>query len=96
MHFTQFNERGHLRHLLTLEGLPATLLTELLDRAETFLAAPGSLPCRSQALAGITVGNLFTEPSTRTRASPRTAGRPTPKTCAPRSSGPRIAAGSTR
>jgi len=75
MQFTQFNARGNLRHLLTLEGLPAPLLTQLLDRAEHFLRAGGSLPARSTALAGITVGNLFTEPSTRTRASFELAGK---------------------
>ncbi len=75
MHFTQFNAHGHLRHLLTLEGLPAPLLTQLLDRAEDFLRPGGSLPARSTALAGITVGNLFTEPSTRTRASFELAGK---------------------
>jgi len=75
MQFTQFNARGNLRHLLTLEGLPAPLLTQLLDRAEHFLRPGGSLPARSTALAGITVGNLFTEPSTRTRASFELAGK---------------------
>lgn len=75
MHFTQFNDRGHLRHLVTLEGLPAPLLTELLDRAEEFLHPPGELPRRSAGLAGVTVANLFTEPSTRTRASFELAGK---------------------
>ncbi len=75
MQFTQFNDRGHLRHLVTLEGLPAALLTTLLDRAESFLHPPGELPCRSDALAGVTVANLFTEPSTRTRASFELAGK---------------------
>ena len=75
MQFTQFNSRGHLRHLLTLEGLPAPLLTQLLNRADDFLRPAGSLPARSAALSGITVGNLFTEPSTRTRASFELAGK---------------------
>lgn len=71
----QFDQKGHLRHLLSLKNLDATLLTDLLDEAETFLTAPGALPARSRSLAGRTVGNLFFEPSTRTRASFDLAGR---------------------
>jgi aspartate carbamoyltransferase catalytic subunit len=71
----QFDENGNLRHLLSLQGLDASLLTDLLDEAEGFLTAPGELPARSHSLAGRTVGNLFFEPSTRTRASFDLAGR---------------------
>jgi len=71
----QFDENGNLRHLLSLKGIGATLLSELLDDAEGYLTAPGALPARSQSLAGRTVGNLFFEPSTRTRASFDLAGR---------------------
>jgi len=71
----QFDRNGNLRHLLSLKGIDATLLTGLLDDAEAFLTAPGTLPARSQSLAGRTIGNLFFEPSTRTRASFDLAGR---------------------
>jgi aspartate carbamoyltransferase catalytic subunit len=71
----QFDGKGNLRHLLSLKGLDASLLSELLDDAEEFLTAPGELAARSQSLAGRTVGNLFFEPSTRTRASFDLAGR---------------------
>jgi aspartate carbamoyltransferase catalytic subunit len=71
----QFDENGNLRHLLSLKDLDASLLTNLLDEAEGFLTAPGELPARSRSLAGRTVGNLFFEPSTRTRASFDLAGR---------------------
>ena len=71
----QFDQHGNLRHLLSLKAINATLLTELLDDAEGYLTAPGALPARSQSLAGRTVGNLFFEPSTRTRASFDLAGR---------------------
>jgi aspartate carbamoyltransferase catalytic subunit len=71
----QFDEKGNLRHLLSLKDIDAELLTELLDDAEGYLTAPGALPARSQSLAGRTVGNLFFEPSTRTRASFDLAGR---------------------
>ena len=71
----QLDTNGNLRHLLTLKGLDKTLLTDILDDAEAYLTAPGDLPARSQSLAGRTVGNLFFEPSTRTRASFDLAGK---------------------
>ena len=71
----QLNPDGSLRHLLTLKGLDRRLLVDLLDHAERFLTPEGELPVRSNALAGRTVGNLFFEPSTRTRASFDLAGK---------------------
>ena len=71
----QLTPDGNLRHLLTLKGLDRALLVRLLDDAETFLSPAGALPVRSDLLAGRTVGNLFFEPSTRTRASFDLAGR---------------------
>ena len=65
----QFWPDGRLRHLLTIEGLSQSAITDLLDRADSFLTLPGTPPVRSRALAGRTVANLFFEPSTRTRAS---------------------------
>jgi aspartate carbamoyltransferase catalytic subunit len=67
--FTQLDDAGRLRHLITLEGLERGLLEELLQRAERYVGEPGQLPPRSESLAGWTVANLFAEPSTRTRAS---------------------------
>ena len=71
----QVDEHGRLRHLLTLDGLSNGLLVEILDDAERYLTLPGILPARSRSLAGRTVGNLFFEPSTRTRASFDLAGK---------------------
>lgn len=71
----QLDANGNLRHLLTLKGLDKALLTDILDDAEDYLTAPGDLPARSHSLAGRTVGNLFFEPSTRTRASFDLAGK---------------------
>jgi aspartate carbamoyltransferase catalytic subunit len=71
----QIDHNGNLRHLLTLQGLDKALLVEILDDAETFLTKPGDLPARSQSLAGRSVGNLFFEASTRTRASFDLAGK---------------------
>lgn len=71
----QLDARGRLRHLLTLKGLDRALLVDILDEAERYITAPGSLPARSRSLAGRTVANLFFEPSTRTRASFDLAGK---------------------
>ena len=62
---SQLGAGGGLRHLVTLDGLPRALLESLLDRADAFAAKP----VRSDAMRGLTVANLFGEPSTRTRAS---------------------------
>ncbi len=65
----QHRTDGTLRHLLTLDGLPRTDIERLLERAQTFVRPLGAMPPMSTALAGVTVANLFTEPSTRTRVS---------------------------
>ena len=65
----QTRNDGSLRHLLTLEGLPAGLLVQLLDRAQDYATRATTREERTSKLGGITVANLFTEPSTRTRAS---------------------------
>ena len=60
---------GSLRHLLTLEGLSRGELESLLERAQHHVRRLGEPAPRSMALAGVTVANMFTEPSTRTRVS---------------------------
>jgi aspartate carbamoyltransferase catalytic subunit len=65
----QVDAEGRLRHLITLEGLPRTLIERLLSRAQHFIRPLGAPPARSSTLAGVTVANLFGEPSTRTRGS---------------------------
>jgi aspartate carbamoyltransferase catalytic subunit len=60
---------GSLRHLITLEGLSRELIERLLERAQEFVRPLGARPPVRQSLAGRTVANLFTEPSTRTRVS---------------------------
>jgi aspartate carbamoyltransferase catalytic subunit len=65
----QLRSDGTLRHLLTLEGLPLQMLEALLEHAQSFVRAPGERFAPSALLAGVTVANLFTEPSTRTRVS---------------------------
>lgn len=61
----QIDNDGHLRHLLTLAGLPRTTLQALLDRAQVFADGADA----RGALAGSAVCTLFFEPSTRTRLS---------------------------
>ena len=73
--FSQFDRHNRLQHLITLEGLSSDQICDLLDRAEHYVRGPGQIPARSQALDGITVGNIFTEPSTRTRSSFELAAR---------------------
>ena len=65
----QTRPNGTLRHLLTLEGLTKAQIEALLTRAQTFVKPVGVAPVRKRSLDGITVANLFTEPSTRTRVS---------------------------
>src|SRR5947207_5404436 len=65
----QLRSDGSLRHLLTLEGLARTQIERLLERSQGFVRPLGATPAMSRALAGATVANLFTEPSTRTRVS---------------------------
>jgi aspartate carbamoyltransferase catalytic subunit len=65
----QTRANGTLRHLLTLEGMTRPQIEALLVRAQKFVRPIGVAPVHSQSLAGVTVANLFTEPSTRTRVS---------------------------
>jgi len=73
--FSQFDSHGRLQHLITLEGLSNEQVRELLDRSQRYLRRPGEMPARGHALEGVTVGNIFTEPSTRTRSSFELAAR---------------------
>jgi aspartate carbamoyltransferase catalytic subunit len=65
----QRDHAGRLRHLLTLDGLSADELRQLLDFAQFYVRHPGDLAARDGSLSGRTVANLFFEPSTRTRVS---------------------------
>jgi aspartate carbamoyltransferase catalytic subunit len=66
---------GSLQHLITLEGLARGELEQLLAHAQRYVRPIGARPPSNRALAGLTVGNLFTEPSTRTRVSFELAAR---------------------
>ncbi|MFO1401101.1 MAG: aspartate carbamoyltransferase catalytic subunit [Steroidobacteraceae bacterium] len=66
---------GSLRHLITLEGVTRAEVLGLLDAAQRYVRKLGETPPGNRSLAGITIANLFTEPSTRTRVSFDLAGR---------------------
>ena len=65
----QINNKGQLRHLLTLADLERSDIEMILDRATGYLTLAGHAPARDTILRGYTVANLFFEASTRTRAS---------------------------
>jgi len=66
---------GSLQHLITLEGLTRAEIEALLDHSQRYVRALGERAPSNRALAGLNIGNLFTEPSTRTRVSFELAGR---------------------
>src|SRR5688572_30303952 len=65
----QLDADGRLRHLLTLEGLPAPVLSRLMDAADAYGAHSDGGDALRARLAGRLVCTLFFEPSTRTRSS---------------------------
>jgi aspartate carbamoyltransferase catalytic subunit len=66
---------GSLRHLITLDGLTRAEIESLLDDSQRYVRALGERAPSNRALDGMTIGNLFTEPSTRTRVSFELAAR---------------------
>ena len=62
----QLDKKGQLHHLLTLEGLPAEILWQILDTAKSFV---GTRVKKVPLLRGKSVFNVFFEPSTRTRTT---------------------------
>ena len=65
----QLSEQGRLKHFLTIEGLSAELLTEILDTAESFVDMSEHRVKKVPLLRGKTIINLFFENSTRTRTT---------------------------
>ena len=58
-----------LKHFLTIEGLPRTVLIEILDTAEQFIIVGERAVKKVPILRGKTIVNLFFENSTRTRTT---------------------------
>ncbi len=65
----QLNARGELQHLLTTEGLPASILRQILDTALRFVSVTEREVKKLPLLRGKSIFNLFFEPSTRTRTT---------------------------
>jgi aspartate carbamoyltransferase catalytic subunit len=65
----QLNRHGELIHLLSTEGLPKAVLTQILDTAGTFLSVHDREVKKVPLLRGKSVFNLFFENSTRTRTT---------------------------
>ncbi len=65
----QLTQQGQLKHFLTTEGLPKTLLTRILDHTESFLGVENKKVKNAPLLRGKTVMTLFFEDSTRTRTT---------------------------
>ena len=66
----QLNKNGELQHLLSTEGLPASLLRRILDRAAEFVGDGDSAEIKKVPLLhGKSVFNVFFENSTRTRTT---------------------------
>ncbi|MBL7003119.1 MAG: aspartate carbamoyltransferase catalytic subunit [Gammaproteobacteria bacterium] len=65
----QINDSGQLKHFISIEGLPPSILTQILDTAESFTSIGSRSVKKVPLLRGKTVANLFFENSTRTRAT---------------------------
>ncbi len=65
----QLNAQGALTHLLTLEGLPAEVIRNILDTADPFVSIGEREVKKVPLLRGKAVFNLFFENSTRTRTT---------------------------
>jgi aspartate carbamoyltransferase catalytic subunit len=69
MYNPQLNAQGKLQHLLSIEGLPKRILTDILDTAENFVGVAEREVKKVPLLRGKTVCNIFFENSTRTRTT---------------------------
>lgn len=65
----QLNKHGELQHLLTTEGLPSSILLNILDTAESFIGVTERDIKKVPLLRGKSIFNLFFEPSTRTQTT---------------------------
>jgi aspartate carbamoyltransferase catalytic subunit len=65
----QLNANGELHHLLSTEGLPLEVLTQILDTAASFTGVTQREVKKVPLLRGKAIFNLFFEPSTRTRTT---------------------------
>jgi aspartate carbamoyltransferase catalytic subunit len=69
MHNPQLNRNGELQHLLSIEGLPKSILNHILDTASSFVSISDREVKKVPLMRGKSVFNLFFENSTRTRTT---------------------------
>ncbi|MBC3861426.1 aspartate carbamoyltransferase catalytic subunit [Undibacterium jejuense] len=69
MHNPQLNKHGELQHLLTIEGLPKSIINHILDTASSFVSVSDREVKKVPLMRGKSVFNLFFENSTRTRTT---------------------------
>ncbi len=70
--FNQLDDKGRLKHFLSIDGLSEDLLLSILDQAQKFAPIVDDTGRASKSvplLRGKTIANLFFEPSTRTRTT---------------------------
>ena len=65
----QLTDNDKLKHFLSIEGLNRSILTDILDTAESFISVTERSIKKVPILRGKTVANLFFESSTRTRST---------------------------
>jgi aspartate carbamoyltransferase catalytic subunit len=65
----QLNKNGELQHLLTIEGLPKSIINHILDTASSFVSISDREVKKVPLMRGKSVFNLFFENSTRTRTT---------------------------
>jgi len=65
----QLNKNGELQHLLTIEGLPKSVVNHILDTASSFVGISDREVKKVPLMRGKSVFNLFFENSTRTRTT---------------------------
>ena len=69
MHNPQLNSNGELQHLITIEGLPKSIINHILDTASSFVGISDREVKKVPLMRGKSVFNLFFENSTRTRTT---------------------------
>jgi len=69
MHNPQLNKHGELQHLLSIEGLPKSIINHILDTASSFVGISDREVKKVPLMRGKSVFNLFFENSTRTRTT---------------------------
>ena len=69
MHNPQLNKHGELQHLLTIDGLPKSIVNHILDTASSFVSVSDREVKKVPLMRGKSVFNLFFENSTRTRTT---------------------------